>query len=277
MCILFIHTDPNPQPNGYRVIIISNRDEFYARPSQQISRVNDVIGGRDLEPNRSGGMWLGVSVQQTENFKFRFGALLNVTGEEHKHGIKGRGFIVTDYLEGDNIAEKYMSSLINSEEEYNGFNFVAVEVSQNGISTHYCSNISKSYTRYVGKQVLGFGNTVLETPLKKVLAGTENFEMLIEECSGANDKDKLVEKLLYLLKWKKRHLPDSELQRRQPSWYEGLSSLFVNIPNAGYGSRTHSIILIDYNWNMEFFEATMKEPININDPTWLTDAIKARL
>lgn len=81
-----------------------------------------------MEAGRSGGMWLGVSVRQREDFKFRFGALLNVTGEEHAHGVKGRGFIVADYLDGDVVAEEYINSLLNAKEVYNAFNFVGVEV-----------------------------------------------------------------------------------------------------------------------------------------------------
>lgn len=72
-------------------------------------------------------MWLGVSLKRTEDFKFRFGALLNITGD-HKQGLKGRGFIVVNYLESETTADKYMNSLTSSEDVLNGYNFVAVEV-----------------------------------------------------------------------------------------------------------------------------------------------------
>lgn len=93
-----------------------------------------------------------------------------------------------------------------------------------------------------------------------------------------------------------RHLPDAELEKRQPMWCTDLSCIFVEIDHAGYGSRyvfalilfrylidlifiarTHSIIFIDYDWNMEFYEDTMKEPIDIANPTWLRNVIKASL
>lgn len=80
-----------------------------------------------MEPKRAGGMWLGVSLKRTEDFKFRFGALLNITGD-HKQGLKGRGFIVVNYLESETTADKYMNSLTSSEDVLNGYNFVAVEV-----------------------------------------------------------------------------------------------------------------------------------------------------
>lgn len=33
MCILFFTTNANPSSDGYKLILASNRDEFYARPA----------------------------------------------------------------------------------------------------------------------------------------------------------------------------------------------------------------------------------------------------
>lgn len=33
MCILFLNGDNNPAPNGFKLILASNRDEFYSRPA----------------------------------------------------------------------------------------------------------------------------------------------------------------------------------------------------------------------------------------------------
>jgi len=48
MCILFLHTDNSPAPNKFRLILASNRDEFYQRPTQQAhfwDEDHTVIGG----------------------------------------------------------------------------------------------------------------------------------------------------------------------------------------------------------------------------------------
>lgn len=47
MCILFVHTDPEPPRDGYRLIIASNRDEFYTRRAKtvDICEQTGVIGG----------------------------------------------------------------------------------------------------------------------------------------------------------------------------------------------------------------------------------------
>jgi hypothetical protein len=48
MCILFLHTTNNPAPNEFRLILASNRDEYYERPAHQAHFWDDhptVIGG----------------------------------------------------------------------------------------------------------------------------------------------------------------------------------------------------------------------------------------
>lgn len=74
-----------------------------------------------------------------------------------------------------------------------------------------------------------------------------------------------------------RHLPDPELQRRAPEGFQYLSSVFVKVEAVGYGTRTHTIILVDKEWNVEFIESTMQEPIDVQNPKWNTQTIKSRL
>lgn len=69
-------------------------------------------------------MWLGVS---TKSNKIRFAALLNVTGEERKGDVQGRGFVVTDYLESDSNLLNYIEKL-KEKGPHNAFNMVAVEI-----------------------------------------------------------------------------------------------------------------------------------------------------
>lgn len=80
-----------------------------------------------MEKGREGGMWLGVSLNKSNSSKFKFGALLNLTGEERKHGVIGRGPIVADYLKTEITAKDYLENLRNGE-QHNAFNFVAVEL-----------------------------------------------------------------------------------------------------------------------------------------------------
>lgn len=47
MCILFIHINPNPKEGDYRLIVASNRDEYYERPATPVSKIDNttIIGG----------------------------------------------------------------------------------------------------------------------------------------------------------------------------------------------------------------------------------------
>lgn len=52
MCILFIHTDPEPKEDGYRLILASNRDEYYVRPAAvaKLCPETKIIGGMFFVP-----------------------------------------------------------------------------------------------------------------------------------------------------------------------------------------------------------------------------------
>ena len=55
MCVAAIAWQTHPQ---WRLVAVSNRDEFHDRPSAPLTKWgNGIIAGRDL---RGGGTWLGV-------------------------------------------------------------------------------------------------------------------------------------------------------------------------------------------------------------------------
>lgn len=89
MCILFFHIDADPGSNGYKLILASNRDEYYARPTAKAHAWEDtpwIFGGYDMQPGKEGGTWLGLSAKDGV---LKFGALLNLTGEEHSADFLG--------------------------------------------------------------------------------------------------------------------------------------------------------------------------------------------
>lgn len=105
MCILFFHIDASPDSNGYKLILASNRDEFYARPTAKAHAWEDnpwifgglfenfqdflwcfLFPGYDLQPGKEGGTWLGLSAKDGV---LKFGAILNITGEAHSADFLG--------------------------------------------------------------------------------------------------------------------------------------------------------------------------------------------
>lgn len=122
-----------------------------------------------------------------------------------------------------------------------------------------CSNVPASLVHYKDKSCYGFGNSLPSVPFEKVSYGRDAFEAIVDDFSKQAEpqQDKLIGKLLDLLKCKTKFWPDEELKRRAPLYGEHLSALNVLIPETGYGSRTHTVILIDNNNTMHFIEETM--------------------
>lgn len=99
---------------------------------------------------------------------------------------------------------------------------------------HY-SNVNNTLHEWPANEVLGFGNSLCDQPLQKVKSGRGKFEEIVKR--HGQSKDALVEKLMQLLRDSEKHWPDAELHRRAPDWGEHLSSIYVEMGDAEYGSR----------------------------------------
>jgi len=85
------------------LVVIANRDEFYARPARAPTRIADgIAGGTDLQ---SGGTWLGVT---------RGGRIVAVTNQRAAApptpGVKSRGHAVRDALAAADV-DAYVRAL----------------------------------------------------------------------------------------------------------------------------------------------------------------------
>ena len=81
--------------------------------------------GRDLEPGREGGTWLAIG---TKDGVTKFGAILNLTGEARFPDASGRGFLINNYVASDLTNEEYCKSLLSTEEKFNAYNLVTIEL-----------------------------------------------------------------------------------------------------------------------------------------------------
>uniref|UniRef100_A0A1Y1M893 Uncharacterized protein n=1 Tax=Photinus pyralis TaxID=7054 RepID=A0A1Y1M893_PHOPY len=144
--------------------------------------------------------------------------------------------------------------------------------SKTDTTVYHTSNCPSARTKFVGRQVLGFGNTPLDVPLQKVINGRGMFEEIV---TNERDPERLTAKLLELLNCRERFLPDDELRRRSPA-YEDLSSIFVNMERARYGTRAQTLILLNSDWELQFIEVAMEQPVDIK-PTWQSCTFKIQL
>lgn len=270
MCILFIYRNPNADSESYRLILASNRDEYLKRPSVPADYWKDhpqCVGGIDMEPGKEGGTWLAVSVTG------KAGVLLNLTNEASAANIQkqGRGFLVPNFVASKDSATSYLNKLHEENNKSQIYNpFVLVLVNLLNADVDYLSSSQTSTGPDSAQEIiLGFGNSGLDVPFKKVEAGKIVFKTIIKDAKVSKQTD-LIEKLLTFLKSKERYLPDPELERRCPIKYKELSSIFV--VSDEYGTRTHSILLVNGRNEMTFVEETL-----MPDLTWKRQVFNNKL
>lgn len=80
------------------------------------------------------------------------------------------------------------------------FNFVVFRT----CDVHYISSIANfPGAKTVNEKILGFGNSGMENPYQKVLAGKEKFEKIVDTAT-TSQKEVLIEDLMQLLKQEER-------------------------------------------------------------------------
>lgn len=279
MCILFVHVSANPGADKYKLILASNRDEYFGRPTKVANfwtENPDIIGGRDLEPGKAGGTWLALSKTG------KIGVLLNILTDDPagEPGKLGRGFLVNDYLNGNLDGFEYCNNLYKNANLYNPFNLVTIDLKKkNGpYVTYYSSkSLDGSPVQLNCDNTYAFGNSVLESPFMKVQNGHEKMIETVMAYNSTEKKQQLLDQLLGILKCKKQFSdPQMKLQapKLPPNDLQSMSSAFVEIPAAKYGSRTHTVILVDNQDQVEFHEWTMGEA---NEPAWIHSVYKFAL
>ncbi|MBK6321745.1 MAG: NRDE family protein [Burkholderiales bacterium] len=127
MCLIAWNWQPhNPTT---RLLLLSNRDEFYARAALPLhwwdangAKESRVLAGKDLQ---GGGTWLGVSRSG------RLAALTNYhTVEAQRTDAPSRGELVAGFLQSDSPAGAYLAQLRQNAANYNPFNLLVFDGAQ---------------------------------------------------------------------------------------------------------------------------------------------------
>lgn len=258
MCILFFDFQPFPQSSPYKLILASNRDEFYDRPTDTARFWDDnpnICAGRDRHPLRGGGTWLGMAKTG------RIAALTNVriSNADFKLNATGRGQLVVDYVSGnDGTTEDYISGLSATVDSYNEYNLLMGDFGGVDPKMVYFTNQNGGETVSVSPGIHGLSNAKLNFPWKKLVYGKERFTDIVT--APHVSKQQLTEQLFDLMSDKTCCYPDPNLPDTQwsLSWMKGLSSICVNIPD--YGTRTQTVILIDGGNHVTYTERTVVDP-----------------
>ena len=243
MCLLLFSYRIHPD---YRLIVAANRDEFYARPTAALdywADHPDVLAGRDLKAN---GTWLGVT---------RSGRLAAITNYRdpaaHIENAPSRGRLTSDFLIGNAPAKRYLKAISKIRYAYNGFNLIAGDLA----GLYYYSNHSPRL-RQLQPGLYGISNHLLDTPWPKIKKGKA---LLQGQLCGREKID--LEKIWKILADRTlpadKDLPDTGVELE---WERILAPLFIS--SADYGTRSSSIILMEYSGRITFMERTFSNAAN---------------
>lgn len=239
MCLILFAYQHHPR---YRLIIAANRDEFYDRPSLPAGFWPDcpaVLGGRDLE---QGGSWMGIA---------RNGRIAAVTNYRdpagHKLEAKSRGALVRDFLCGAEATADYLQRIDGEADDYNGFNLLAGD---NDGLWYYSNRQRQIYP--IPSGIHGVSNHLLNTAWPKVTLGKARFAEIIRL-----PETQWEDAFLCLLTDQTRPA-DQDLPQTGVSleWERMLASVFITSPT--YGTRTSTLLLLDYEGRMRFVEKTFR-------------------
>ena len=112
MCLIAWDWQPDTE---MPLLLIANRDEFYARPTQALHAWEDapIVAGKDLQ---AGGTWLGISNPK------RLAALTNVRDlRTHRPDAPSRGALVSGFLCGQQSAPDYLAQVAKDAAQFNPF------------------------------------------------------------------------------------------------------------------------------------------------------------
>jgi len=231
MCLIAWNWQPH---SAQPLLLVANRDEFFARPSLPLHRWDDglILAGRDLQ---GGGTWLGVSADG------RLAALTNFRDpKNNRANTPSRGQLVSDFLAGTGSAADYLAQLAGEAHRYNPFNLLLLDGEQ---LLGFESQGSRCLTLPPG--VHGVSNARFDTPwpklqrLKRGLAALPEADdetclaLLADETQAADDT-----------------LPATGIALERERL---LSACFIRSPD--YGTRASSVVRIDAQ-GLHFCERT---------------------
>ncbi|WIG54374.1 MAG: putative NRDE family protein [Rhodanobacteraceae bacterium] len=225
MCVIAFAWNVHPR---WRLLLVGNRDEAHARPSAPLQRWSDapgLVAGRDLE---AGGTWMGVREPG------RACVVTNVRDPRASKDRASRGWLATDFLQGDDSAARHAGVLEAIATRYRPFNLLLFDAG----AARFVSNDPGIRMRTIADGVHGLSNGDLDAPWPKVQRVTavlrdwlasreENFAPLFEAFTDETPAPDA-------------QLPDTgvgiELERL-------LSPVFVR--GERYGTRATTLIALD--------------------------------
>lgn len=242
MCLIAFALNVVPQ---YPLVLVSHRDEFRARRTQAAHLWQDapqIVAGRDLE---QGGTWLGVSKAG------RFAMLTNYRrpAMDSKQPARSRGFLVSDFLQGELSPEAYLQQIAEADADFAGYNLlVGVFSAKKGVELWYHSNRQAGVV-CVADGYHALSNALLDTPWWKAERARTRLEAQLATHAGAFSPADYIALLHDETRAPEALLPQTGIS---PEWEVALSSMFINLPT--YGTRSATFLAMDAQGGCLFSE-----------------------
>lgn len=233
MCLVAVALDQNSR---FPMVLASNREEFFDRPSARMSwwqpadGSSAILGGRDLQ---AGGTWLGLTAHG------RMGVVTNVRDPSQMDAnAPSRGEIVPLWLRGDTQMDRLWPQMAMS--GYNGFNLVALDFAA---GEAFWVNNTQRYPQRLARGLYGLSNAGLNTPWPKVVALKTRVKTALADSA---DLDGLVVRLFEALT-DAAQVPDEQLPSTGVpiNWERLLSPAFVRSPDGRYGTRCSTLVITE--------------------------------
>jgi len=222
----------------FPLIIASNRDEFYLRPTEPPhfwKHDPKVLAGLD---KKEGGSWLGLSTEGRISFITNFRLPTGVESQT----AKSRGHLVRNFLTSTESPQHYLNGIKKDAHDYGGFNLFVGDLDQ----LLYFSNQSGKI-QTINPGIYGISNHLLDTPWPKVVIGKTMFQNCLRQ-----KQDNLVQNLFQILIHQDQPA-DHELPHTgvKIEWERLLAPIFVK--SSDYGTVSSSVILVDSNGIGQFY------------------------
>ena len=237
MCLILFALQ---QHEDYPLVVIANRDEYYARPTQAAHWWQDIPGifaGRDLEAR---GTWMGV------NKNGRFAAVTNVRERGSSGpGKLSRGKLTRDFLSSHEPAEAFLNSIESAAHDYAGFNLLVGDSS----GLYFYSNRDPGI-RCIPPGIYGISNGLFDEAWPKLVSGKQ---ALAASLKTSLDNNVLMQILTDNNTAEDEHLPETGVPLNIERM---LSSRFIR--SNDYGTRAcgivkftsqKQIIFVEHNYN----------------------------
>ncbi|KAH3671936.1 hypothetical protein OGAPHI_000122 [Ogataea philodendri] len=274
MCILLssvLHPD-------YPLILISNRDEYFSRKTQHAAFHQDnpsLLYPKDLA-RQEHGTWIGI------NKNGKIAVLLNYREPKLGDcvGKISRGAIPIEFLQSDLAPEKWeheIGSQTETLQDIGGFSLlfgkVNVDRSTNGaqplrIFSNRSNACESAFNTY---KTIGMSNSKYHEPWPKVHVGTELLEKCVKSSVDENwSQEQLIEQLFAILS---TAIPERE-KWKDMSYNDAFdllpNSIFIppvwsDAANDYYGTRTHTIIMLNKNGQVTYIERDLHTSRNLDE------------